>query len=176
MVGYMTMPANFRYTAVYMKGQPQHLTFDAFRLKHPAMDYGRRAKIFAPFDALKGFSEAVASKETLYENQRELDDEAKEDIDRKLGILHSLTFNGRVARQNKPKITVTFFIPCDDSDNAAYGHRGQYITVTGICVRVGMHTLYLDSRKIPLPDIAGIQGETLPELWEEDPDWEEGAS
>ena len=175
MVGYMTMPANFRYAGVYAKGQPQHRAFDAFRLKHPEMDHGKRAKIFAPFDALKGFSDAVAAKETLYENRKELDDDTKEDIDRKLGILHRLTVNGRAARENKPVITVTFFLPCDDPDNAAYGRRGQYLTLTGTCVRVGMHALYLEKRIIQFRDIAAIQGKMLPEHWEEDPGWEDEA-
>ncbi|MBR2824140.1 MAG: hypothetical protein IKE24_10700 [Clostridia bacterium] len=175
MIGYMQMPADFPYAGVYAKGRPQHSGFDAFRLKHPLMDYGKRAKIFSPFDALKGFSEAVASKEIQYENRRDLDDDTKEDLNRKLGILHRLTINGRASRENRPVITVTFFVPCDDPDNAAYGCRGQYLTVTGPCVRVGMRALQLEKRTIPFRDIAAIRGKMLPEIWEEDPRWEDEA-
>ena len=62
MIGAMAMPANFQYRDVFIKGYPQHERFDSFRLKHPAMDYGRRAKIFSPFDALKGFNEAFVKR------------------------------------------------------------------------------------------------------------------
>ena len=50
MIGYMTMPADFEFKDLYRKGQPVHQWSDAFRLKHPSMDPGHRAKIFAPFD------------------------------------------------------------------------------------------------------------------------------
>jgi hypothetical protein len=54
---------NFRYSTVYEKGKPVHGKFDIFSIKHPPMELSRRAKIFSPFDALKGFGEAIASKE-----------------------------------------------------------------------------------------------------------------
>jgi len=66
-IGVMPMPDNFRYRTVYLKGKPQHDRFDAFRLRHPLMQRGRRAKIFAPFDALKGFGDALASQGALSE-------------------------------------------------------------------------------------------------------------
>ena len=45
-----------RYRKVYERGKPKHSPFDDFSIKHPAMDLSRRAKIFSPFDALKGFN------------------------------------------------------------------------------------------------------------------------
>ena len=60
MPGEMDMPANFRYTEAVLAGRPRHGKFDVFSSRHPSMPVGRRAKIFAPFDALKGFSEAIA--------------------------------------------------------------------------------------------------------------------
>ena len=86
MIGYMQMPADFIYKDVFLKGKPVHQRFDRFRLRHPTMDCGRRAKIFAPFDALAGFNEAVAAKEVLYEFRRELDDGEKEELNRKLSL------------------------------------------------------------------------------------------
>lgn len=62
-IGVMTMPADFRYRKLFQKGKPKHDGFDPFRVRHPRMDTGRRAKIFAPFDALKGFSEALRGSE-----------------------------------------------------------------------------------------------------------------
>ena len=60
MIGAMAMPADFQYRDVALRGRPRHERTDAFRARHPQMDVGRRAKIFAPFDALKGFSAALA--------------------------------------------------------------------------------------------------------------------
>ncbi len=62
-VSTMKMPVNFRYREVFLKGRPVHDRLDPFRIRHPRMERGRRAKIFAPFDALKGFSEAIAGQE-----------------------------------------------------------------------------------------------------------------
>lgn len=53
-------PSSFRYGNVLKKGKPFHGKNDLFTAKHPPMDLYRRAKIFCPFDALKGFSDELA--------------------------------------------------------------------------------------------------------------------
>ena len=58
-LGGMDMPPAFRYRELLLRGRPRHDRLDAFRIRHPQMDIGRRAKIFAPFDALQGFDEAI---------------------------------------------------------------------------------------------------------------------
>ena len=55
-LGYASIPPGFPYLDVLQKGRPLHEKTDPFRIRHPSMDTGRRAKIFAPFDALRGFS------------------------------------------------------------------------------------------------------------------------
>ena len=70
--GKKAMPADFRYREVFLKGKPQHDRFDPFRIRHPIMDRGRRAKIFAPFDALRGFREAIAAKDVPDSNTAQL--------------------------------------------------------------------------------------------------------
>lgn len=62
-LGHMDMPADFPYRDVLAKGRPRHDRLDSFRIRHPQMDPGRRAKLFAPFDALRGFSEAIRKAE-----------------------------------------------------------------------------------------------------------------
>ena len=135
-IGVMAMPANFRYREVFLKGRPRHDRYDPFRIRHPSMDRGHRAKIFSPFDALKGFNEAVAAKDVLYENRIELLQEDSEELSRRLNILHNLTFNSRMARENRVQVSVTYYDPCSDKNNEAYGLRGQYKTITGICWNV----------------------------------------
>ena len=55
-IGFVPMPPDFRYAEAFRKGRPCHEAQDSFWRKHPSMDPGKRAKIFAPFDALRGFS------------------------------------------------------------------------------------------------------------------------
>ena len=62
MLGAMEMPQDFRYREVFRKGRPRHERLDPFSLKHPKMEIGRRAKIFLPFDALRGFDLALEEK------------------------------------------------------------------------------------------------------------------
>ncbi len=66
------IPEDFPYREVLRKGKPRHGREDPFRLRHPKMEPGRRAKIFAPFDALKGFREALEAV------RRETDPEQKD--------------------------------------------------------------------------------------------------
>lgn len=64
MTGTSGMPASFKYKDVYQKGFPRHDGWDWFRRRHPPMPASRWAKIYAPFDALRGFDEAIKAKET----------------------------------------------------------------------------------------------------------------
>ena len=58
-LGSSPMPEDFAYRDVFLKGRPRHQKTDPFGIRHPCMDLGKRAKIFAPFDALRGFSAAI---------------------------------------------------------------------------------------------------------------------
>ena len=171
------MPVDFRYREVFLKGKPQHERFDLFRIRHPSMDAGHRAKIFSPFDALKGFNEAVAAKDVLYENRIDLAPEDEEELSRRLTILHNLTFNSRMARANRVHVSVTYYEPCSDENHEAYGLRGQYKIVTGICWNVDAeagHTILVGSRKLPLEDVIKIEspGDIFKQNWDEP--WEVG--
>ena len=57
------VPLSFPYLRVLMQGRPEHREDP----KHPPMDRGHRAKIFAPFDALDGFSAEIRKKDHLFE-------------------------------------------------------------------------------------------------------------
>ena len=163
MIGDIPMPAGFRYREILLKGKPKQDKTAAFRIRHPSMDVGRRAKIFAPFDALRGFNEAVASKDVLYEHKRELNEEDQAELNRRLNILHGLTYNSRMARENHVKVTVTYYVPCGDRENEAYGYRGQYEQMTGICRNVDAevtHTIRIDDTRIGFADIRSIEAES----------------
>lgn len=156
-----SVPEGFRYRAVLLRGKPQHRRYDEFEAKHPKMPCSKRAKIFAPYDALKGFSEAVAAKNVLYVDPVGLEQQEQEELDRRLRILHDLTRNGRVSRENKVEVQVTFFEPCSDRNSEAFRSRGLYRTVTGICRNVDTvvsKTITLDDHRIPIRNVIRLSG------------------
>ncbi len=174
-IGVMAMPADFRYREVFLKGKPRHDRYDPFRIRHPRMNRGHRAKIFAPFDALKGFNEAVAAKDVLYEDRIELNPEDAAELDRRLTILQNLTYNSRMARANRVQVSITYYQPCLDKEHDAYGLRGQYRTINGICWNVDAEvnrTITIDRIKLSLDDVIRIDasGDIFRIDWE-DP-WE----
>ena len=161
MTGDIPVPVNFKYMDVILKGCPRHDRTDAFRIRHPSMDPRHRAKIFAPFDALKGFDEAIASKNILYDPKPELSENEKEDLDRKIRILRTLTGNGRMGEKNIVTASVTCFIPCNDPENPAYSPGGTYKTITGTIWKIGKKNIMVDQTSIPLEDIVSIESEFI---------------
>ena len=104
--------------------------------------------------------ESISEKNTVYTDKIILDESEKEELNRRLTILHALTVNGRAARQNRVRVDVTCYEPCTDRENAAWGFRGRYRTVSGICERVDRasgHTLCIDGRDIAFEDILRIE-------------------
>ena len=158
-VGYMPMPASFSHKETFLHGRPKHRRYDDFWRRHPPMASAHRAKIFAPFDALRGFDFCIMSKEVQYTRQRELSETEKEQLDHQIGVLRALTYNGRAARKNRPAAAVTCFRPCTDPDNFAYGRGGQYETVTGPVggVDAVSRTITIDGQVISLDTVSEIQ-------------------
>ena len=156
-IGYMPMPAGFPLKDLFLKGRPAHKKYDDFWQKHPPMKPGRRAKIFAPFDALAGFDDAIASKEVLYEPKRHLSDHEKESLNKKLQRLAALTRSGKETRKNRPSAAVTFFVPCVDKNSFAYGQEGTYNTITGFVEKVTGYAITIDGQDIPLEDVSDIK-------------------
>ncbi len=148
-----TAASDFRYRTAFLKGRPRHEALDAFSRRHPPMEPWRRAKIFAPFDALRGFSEAVVSKEIRYEPFRELDEDRADMLSRRLAILQPLVCNSREARKNQVRIAVTCFFPCDEAG------LGQYRTQEGILKRIDLirRQMLVDDYPIYLDDVYDLQ-------------------
>ena len=160
MLGYMAMPADFRYRAVVLRGKPRHEKTDAFSIRHPPMPPGRWAKIFSPFDALKGFSDAIAAKDVRYADREVLCEEDQARLDRQLEMLHDLTWTARMARENHVRASVEYYVPCADPNSFAYGLQGTYETVSGVVRNVDAEitrTLRIDSAVIPIEDIRSIR-------------------
>lgn len=109
------------------------------------MDRADRAKQFMPFDALKGLREALAEKERELEmvSRKELTEEVKAELDRKVGEIH-------------PGETVS----------VRYFDQGQYVECTGRVTRVSANRREvrlldagLEERKIRTEDILELKPE-----------------
>ena len=154
----ITLPAGFKYKAAFIAGRPRHRG-DHFSFLHPKMDRGRRAKLFAPFDALDGYSESIDSKNIEYIERIDLEEDDRRELDRRIRILHELTYNGRMARANRVQVSVRYYIPCTDEHSFACGLRGQYRTETGVVWKVDMEvgkTITVNQKMIAFDDILAI--------------------
>ena len=154
------MPENFKYREVILKGKPRHSADDPFLIRHPKMDLARRAKLFAPFDALRGFSAAVIAKDERYEARKEMDAEILEDLNQKISLLCELTATKKLAHNNNVQVSVTYFETCSDTNSEAFETDGKYLTVTGICMHVDpdvSQTILVDETLISFKDIIRIE-------------------
>ena len=159
-IDHISFPQDFKYIEVIKRGKPQHQSFDSFSLKHPPMDLSKRAKIFSPFDALKGFSDSIAAKDIIYVDRKIPNDEETKDLNIKLNMLYNLTQNSRMAKENNVQAEITYFVPCLNKDNEAYMRKGQYHTKTGTVLKVDseIHKIIkLDDSEIPISDIIRIE-------------------
>ena len=159
MIGYMLPPTEFKYADVIRHGKPVHAINDSFAVKHPAMALGKRAKIFSPFDALKGFTEEVEAKDELYVERVELSEDECADLDKKITELQELVCNGSAARENNVVVTVTYFVPCVDENNDAYGYRGQYNETTGALTEIDTvrRLITVDNKRLRFDDILRLE-------------------
>lgn len=106
--------------------------------KNGRMEKADRAKQFMPFDALKGFREALLEKERIVVPKRELSEEQKEELDRRF----------RQIRKND-MVTVEYF------------QRDEYVRMTGMVSGIDetSRLLRIVNTKIPFDDISDLQRE-----------------
>ena len=100
------------------------------------MDRGSRAKQFMPFDALKGFREAVAEKEWIMVPKRDLSEEMKDELDWKLRQI-----------QKEDIITVEYF------------QNREYVQITGKVRQIddAGRTLEIADARIAFADISDLK-------------------
>lgn len=121
-------------------------------IKHPRMRLEDRAKIFAPFAALKGYEEAIAAKQKIVVPRIELSEESKEYLDLQLGEIDQL-----LSRGQHPVITVVYF----KKDKSSNTEDGEYIRFTGMVAKFDQtsHILQIVEKRLRLEDIYSIERE-----------------
>ena len=114
---------------------------------HPQMPMRSRAAQFAPFAALSGYEEAVKETARLTEEERELDEYEREELDHKLQILIRHW-------KEQPRVTITYFKP--DSKKSG----GSYVDVTGIVRKIDADQRMIwmeDDARIPMGHVSHIE-------------------
>lgn len=124
------------------------------KIKHPRMQIEDRAKIFAPFAALKGYEEAIAAKQKIIVPRIDLSEELKEYLDLQLSKIGRLLTEGQ-----HPIITVVYF----HKDKVSNEEGGEYIQFTGMVAKYDQTSriLQIVEKRLRLDDICSIEGEDL---------------
>ncbi len=115
--------------------------------KHPHMSNADRAKIFSPFAALKGHTEAIQQKEVLRVSRIDLSDEMAAALNEKL-----------IHLEKGHQITVTYFSSDPGPDGSGGVGEGMYLTRSGTVKSVNptFKILEIDDYKINFDDIIDI--------------------
>jgi hypothetical protein len=123
-------------------------------IKHPRMSIEDRAKIFAPFAALKGYEEAIIAKQKIVVPRIELSEESKEYLDLQLGKIEQF-----LTKEQHPIITIVYF----HKDKESNKEGGEYIQFTGMVAKFDLTSriLQIVEKRFRLEDIYSIEGEEL---------------
>lgn len=93
----------------------------------------KRAKQFIPFDALKGFSEALRAQEAVKTTRKQLSPDAEEELERELAAIHTGSF-----------VTVIYYLDYD------------YTELSGEVSGIKDKALFIGENRIELCDIFRI--------------------
>lgn len=127
---------------------PHHVS-----VRHPQMPILDRAAQFSPFAALTGHDEAIRETARLTESFAELDEEQKEQLDKRLQILLAKI---EAEPCSEPEIRAIYFEP-DVRKNG-----GAYVTICKKVKKVDKYNhqiLFTDGTILPAGTIFSLEGE-----------------
>ena len=148
-----------KYRNAFLGERPRHDSSDLFSIRHPKMELSQRAKIFSPFDALKGFGEAIAGKRETYVEKRNLSEDEQAGINQALTVIVSKYGYHGTAHENPVTATALYFVPCADENHEAYGVRGRYKVVKGTVRKVDLpaQTLKIGETTVSFSDLLTLE-------------------
>lgn len=129
---------------------PHHISTD-----RPRMSMHDRAAQFSPFAALTGYGDAVEETARFTDTKLELDDDVKYMLNEKLRLI-------KEHLSDCPVIQIIYF----KADKSKLG--GEYISKIGSVKKIdeyGAAVVMTDKTKIPIDDIAEINGSLFDGLW-----------
>lgn len=120
--------------------------------RRKSMSLYDRAAQFAAYKALPGYEDLITESGRYTQRKAELDEDKREQLDRRLSYIESLT--------DSPAVTIEYFEP----DERKSG--GRYCTVTGYITTADSleRTITVNGElRIPIDDIMDIRGEIFGE-------------
>lgn len=113
------------------------------------MTIEERAKIFAPFSALKGHSEAIAAKQKIVAPKVELSEESAQQMDYSLMDIDNQLKNGK-----HPIIKLIYF-----KQDVRLKDKGEYIELSGVVAKLNKELRWIQivNKKINLDDICMLE-------------------
>ena len=144
----------YDYSDIIDLDRPIHIN-DRFVIKHPPMSIENRAKIFAPFAALKRYNEAIDEASVVNTPDKELTDEDLEILDMRFTYLCHVFEEGQ-----KPVVDVVH-VHFNRDTNVV-----EYIRTKGLLAKVDMSAGYMMivNVKIAFSDIYSIESEVFDSL------------
>ncbi|MCF0224622.1 MAG: hypothetical protein HUK20_10155 [Fibrobacter sp.] len=122
-----------------------------FLIKHPRMSMENRAKIFSPFAALRGHSDAIedTAGKKLVVRQDDLMEDSRQELDETLGVLARC-----LQRGEHPLVKVNYFV----QDKTLAAGIGHYENLEGIAVKLDAHekTIRITDKIIKIEDLKKI--------------------
>ena len=121
--------------------------------RHPPMPRPDRAKQFMPFAALRGYDEAIAEKEIIFEPRAELSDEQRDRLDRAFRRLRAA-----LARGERPRVAVCCFFVRPGWEDAC-PPMGRYRRIAGAAEKMNLETgrLRVNGEWLALADVSGLR-------------------
>lgn len=114
---------------------------------HPPIPGSARAAQFAPFLALTGHDAAVREAARLTAGKVELDENVKEELNRKLQMLQKKT-------GEHPLVKVTYFIPDPKKQGGSYEHFSGYLKKIEVYSR---NLIFMDNKEISIDSLTELE-------------------
>lgn len=113
------------------------------------MTIEERAKIFAPFAALKGHSEAIAARQKVVASKVELSEESAQQMDYSLMDIDTQLKHGK-----HPIIKLIYF-----KQDVRLKDKGEYIELSGVVAKLNKELRWIQivNKKINLDDICMLE-------------------
>lgn len=113
------------------------------------MTIEERAKIFAPFAALKGHSEAIAARQKIVTSKVELSEESAQQMDYSL-----MDIDNQLKRGKHPIIKLIYF-----KQDVRFKDKGEYIELSGVVAKLNKELRWIQivNKKINLDDICMLE-------------------
>lgn len=113
------------------------------------MTIEERAKIFAPFAALKGHSEAIAARQKIVTSKVELSEESAQQMDYSL-----MDIDNQLKHGKHPIIKLIYF-----KQDVRFKDKGEYIELSGVVAKLNKELRWIQivNKKINLDDICMLE-------------------